>query len=151
MEIYKKNWSIAISSNKKEIEFANRKIIVDEMIIDMPWEYEKSWILAQALKFNDKLLFQLKIENKNVAYIEYDDLDITEDISSFLWNIDILIILWSKNSIKIFENLEARSVLPFWEQKDIFFNTLWQHPEPTKNFKLKEFQSETEVIFINLE
>ncbi len=151
MEIYKKNWNITISTNKKEIEFTKWKIIIDSMEIDSPWEYEKSLILDQALKIQDKLLFQLTVEWKSIAYIEYDELEITEEVWNLFWNIDILIILWNKNSIKIFENLEARCVVPFWDQKDIFFNTLWQHPEPIKNFKIKELQNDTEVIFVNLD
>ena len=150
MEFTKKNWNVVLISDKREVEFDWIKIILDWMALDFPGEYEKSGILAQIAEIWDKLFFQLRVDDKNISYIPYDDIELTEEVLKIFWNIDVLVIKWSKNSIKIYENLEARYVLPYWEAKDIFFTTLGQHPEEVKTYKIKETWMENEVIFINI-
>lgn len=151
MDILKKWDSIIITWDKKEIAFENWTVVIDWLILDFPWEYEKSWIMAHVIEKWEKLLFQLRFQDKIIWYINYEELEITEEEVDFFWNIDILIIKWSKSSIKIFENLESKVVVPFWEWKDVFFSTLWQHTEPTNNFKIKSDLDDNEVIFVNID
>jgi len=51
--------------------------------------------------------------------------------------VDVLIIKGSKDSFKIFENIEAKVVIPYGDAKDIFLNTAGQHPESVNVFKVK--------------
>ncbi len=107
--------------------------------------------MAHAIDKWWKLLFQLRFLDKIIWYINYEDLEVDENVVDFFWDIDVLIIKWSKESIKTFENLEAKYVVPVWEHKDIFFSTLWQHPEPVQSIKVKELIWENEVTFVNFE
>jgi len=150
MDIAKKWDTIVLSGEKKEIVFENWEIIVDSLKINFPGEYEKSWIMIHVIEKNDKLIYQLKFLDKNIWYISFDELEIDEEVSNFFWDIDILIMKWSKQSVKIFENLETKNIVPYGEQKDIFFSTLWQTIEPVASQKIKEAIWENEVTFINL-
>ena len=150
MELIKKQDSLVIIWEKKEVSFNDWIVMLDWLKLDFPWEYEKSWIMAHVIEKGWRMLFQIRFLDKIIWYINYDDLEIDEEIVDFFWNIDILLIKWSKNSIKTFENLEAKYVVPFWDQKDIFFSTLWQHPEVVDSIKIKELISENEVIFVNI-
>lgn len=150
MDIAKKWNAIVLSGEKKEIVFENWEIIVDSLKINFPGEYEKSWVMIHVIEKNDKLIYQLKFLDKNIWYISFDELEIDEEVSNFFWDIDILIMKWSKQSVKIFENLETKNIVPYGEQKDIFFSTLWQTIEPVVSQKIKEAIWENEVTFINL-
>ena len=150
MEIFARNWDVVFISDKKEVVFNDTRVIIDWTVLDFPGEYEKSGFLVQIIEEKEKLFFQVRIEDKNVAYIPYDDIEITEDVWDLFGNINILVIKWTKNSIKIYENLEVQYVVPYGDQKDIFFSTLWQHPEAVKSYKVKEL-ADNEMVFINIE
>lgn len=150
MDITKKWDAIILSWDKKEIVFENWEITVDSLKINFPGEYEKSSVMVHVIEKNDKLIYQLRFLDKNVWYISSDILDIDEEVTNFFWDIDILIIKWSKQSAKIFENLETKYIVPYGEQKDIFFSTLGQTIEPVSTVKIKDIIWENEVNFINL-
>lgn len=150
MDLNKKWEIISINADKKEITFNDWLVNTDWLDINFPWEYEKSWIMTHVIEKDWKLLYQIRFDWKIIGYLNFDELEVTEDIVDFFWNIDILVIKWSKTSIKIFENLESKVVVPFWEWKDVFFSTLWQHVEVTNNFKIKSDLDESWVIFVNL-
>jgi len=150
MDIAKKWDAIILSGDKKEVVFENWEITVDSLKINFPGEYEKSSIMVHVIEKNDKLIYQLKFLDKNIWYISFDSLEIDEEVTNFFWDIDILIMKWSKQSAKIFENLETKYIVPYWEQKDIFFSTLGQTIEPVATAKIKDAIWENEVNFINL-
>ena len=151
MELLKKNGNIVIVSEKREIEFLENAIVLDGMDIDFPGEYEKSGFLLAMHEIQDKRLFCVRIEGKNIAYIPTDTLEITEEVVDFFGNIDILVILGDKNSTKIFENLETYIVLPYGPEKDLFLTALGQHSEAIEKYKVKEADFEGEgVLFLNL-
>ncbi|MDD2487399.1 MAG: hypothetical protein PHS92_03445 [Candidatus Gracilibacteria bacterium] len=151
MEIFARNGDIVFISDKKEVVFNDTRVIIEGMVLDFPGEYEKSGFLAQIVENKEKLFFQVRIEDKNVAYIPYDEIEITEELGDLFGNINILVIKGSKNSIKIYENLEVQYVVPYGDQKDIFFSTLGQHPEAVKSYKVKELANDNEIVFINIE
>jgi hypothetical protein len=62
-----------------------------------------------------------------------------------------LIIRGSKESAKLFENIEAKLVVPYTESKDIFLNTLGQHIEEVASYKIKAELSIDVTEFVNLE
>ncbi|EKE30183.1 MAG: hypothetical protein ACD_2C00030G0001 [uncultured bacterium (gcode 4)] len=151
MDITKKWDKIILTWDKKEIVFDNETVLLDWLLLDFPGEYEKSWIMAHVILKNWNIIFQMRFLDKNIWYICHDELEIDEEVADFFWDIDVLVIKWTKNSIKIFENLEAKYVVPYGETKDIFFSTLWQHPESVTSMKIKEQLGENEVIFVNLD
>ncbi len=151
MDITKKWNSIVLSWDKKEIVFENDYVLLDWLKLDFPGEYEKSGIMAHVIIKNWKILFQMRFLDKIVWYICHEELEIDEELADFFWDIDILVIKWTKSSIKIFENLEAKYVVPYGESKEIFFSTLWQHPDPVTSMRIKEQIAENEVIFVNLD
>jgi len=80
-----------------------------------------------------------------------DSFELKEEIVSFFWDVDILIIIWTKDAVKIFENIEAKVVIPYWEGKDIFLNTVGQHSEAVKVFKVWADLDGDRTEFVNLE
>lgn len=150
----KNNWNnlVITNSEKKDIvlDTQNYNILVDDFEVSYPWEYEKSWILVEVKEYNENLFYHLATDNKNIVVITDDTFEIKEEILSFFWDVDLLVIKWSKESVKIFENIEARTVVAFWEWKDLFLNTLWQHSEEVESHKVKSDQSIDSTEFVNL-
>lgn len=133
------------------IDFLKKEIKIDYYLLDMPWEYEKSLILWEVKSYQEKMFYSLIIESFKVFVIFDDNFDLKEEIVSFFWDIDILIINTSKNSQTITENIEAKTIIPFWEYKDIYLNSLWQHKEELNSFKIKTKEQFTDTTtYINL-
>jgi hypothetical protein len=149
---YKNNNLIIENSSKKQISFniETKNILLDWFDVSFPWEYEKSWILLEVKEYLWNLYYNFLNDWKHIVIITEDNFEIKEEISDFFGDVDILIIVWSKDATKIFENIEAKIVLPYWEAKDVFLNTLWQHIEELEVYKQKwELPIDT-TEFINL-
>lgn len=149
MDIISKNNQIVITSDKKDIIFSDASSInLDGMIIDFHGEYEKSGFLIEFQEVEGTALFRLRVEGKNIAYVPIDKLEITEKVVDFFGNIDILILPGDKNTTKIFENLEARMVVPYGEEAPLFLSSLGQNIETVEKYKTKEsdFESESTVF-----
>ena len=152
MDITSRNNQIVITSDKKEIVFQSADtIVLDGLVIDFFGEYEKSGFLATFHEVEGKNLFALRVEGKNIAYVPTDTLEVTEKVVDFLGNIDILILPGDKNATKIFENLEARMVVPYGEESPLFLSSLGQNIEMVDKYKTKETDFETEAtVFVRL-
>lgn len=137
---------------KKKIIFntETKKVLLDSFDVTFPWEYEKSGILLEVKEYMEKLFYNFLVDQKHLVIISEDDFELKEDILSFFGDVDILIIVWTKKSAQIFENIEAKIVLPYWEKKDIFLNILWQHIEEMKIYKQKGELPIDATEFINL-
>jgi len=118
-----KDWNSIIT----KIDFENNQVIIDWYLLDFPWEYEKSLILAEIKSYQDKLFYILNIDFLKFLIIFDDNFDIKEEIVSFFWDVDFLFINTSKNSQVITESIESKVVIPFWEFKDIYLNSIWQN------------------------
>ena len=57
----------------------------------------------------------------------------------------------SKNAGKIFENIEAKMVIPYGESQSTFLTTVGQHTEPVKSHKIKGDFALDATEFVNLE
>ena len=149
---YEKSKLIIVDSDKKEVSFniENKNILLDWYNIANPWEYEKSWILVEVKEYKGELYYNFLIDKKRLVIISNDSFELKEEILSFFWDVDVLIIVWSKKSAKIFENIEAKMVIPYWEWKDIFLNTLGQRPEEETKLKIKWEFSLDNTDFVNL-
>lgn len=152
MDITSRNNQIVITSDKKEIVFEGpNSIVLDGLKLDFFGEYEKSGFLATFHEVEGKNLFTLRVEGKNIAFVPTDVLEITEKVVDFLGNIDVLILPGDKNATKIFENLEARMVVPYGEEAPIFLSSLGQNIEMVDKFKTKESDFETEAtVFVRV-
>jgi hypothetical protein len=153
LEVVNKNWKIVISNvEKKEIIFDTntKKVLLDDFDVSHPWEYEKSNILLEVKEYEDKLFYNFFIDSKHLVIITEDNFKQEEEISNFFWDVDILIIVWSKESAKIFENIESKLVIPYWEAKDLFLTTLGQHIEEVDSYKIKWDFSLDSTEFVNL-
>lgn len=154
MEIVNNSWIIEITSNSKSKIFFNTKdstVSIDTLEVSHPWEFEKSWILLEVKEYNEILFYSFTIDQKHLVIISNDKFELKEEILSFFWDVDVLIITWSKESATIFENIEARIVVPYGEWKQTFLTTLWQHNEEVESYKLKWDLSIDSTSFINLE
>ncbi len=150
----KYNEDVLVLTNweKKDITFniAENLVFMDKIWVSFPWEYEKSGILLEVKEYSNSLFYNFLFDSKNIVIITDDNFEIKEDILSFFGDIDVLIIVWTKQAIKIFENIEAKLVIPYWEWKDLFLNSLWQNLEEVNFYKIKWDFSLDNTEFVNL-
>jgi len=114
-------------------------------------EYEKSGNLLEVKEYTDLLFYKFLIDGKHMCIIYSDSFELKEEIVKFFGDVDILIITGTKEAVKIFENIEAKIVVPYWEGKDVFLNTLWQHTESVKSYKVWADIDGDRTEFVNLE
>lgn len=153
MEIRNKNNVLELESNSKSVIYFDKEkkeLKIDDLFVSYPWEYEKSWILLEVKEYSWNLFYSFSVDSKHILFVLSDDFELKEEILSFFGDVDILVIVWTKKAVKIFENIEARVVVPYWEWKDIFLQTLWQNIEEVLNFKLKWDFSLENTEFVNL-
>lgn len=151
----KKNWEniSVLTWDKKEILLWTTKshVSIDGLEVNFPWEYEKSEILLEVKSYNGNLYYNFSNEGKTVVYFYDENFEMKEEIMSFFWDVDLLIIRGSKEAVKVFENIEARVVVAFGEGKDVFLNALGQHGAAVKSYKLKADSSLDMTEFVNLD
>ncbi len=138
------------SKAKISLDINSLEVKIDDLNVVHAWEFEKSWILLEVKSYNDILFYSFTIDWKHLVIITDDKFELKEDILSFFWDVDVLIIKWSKESAKIFENIEARVVVPYWDWKSTFLTTLGQHIEEVSSFKVKGDFAIDSTEFINL-
>lgn len=119
--------------------------------VTYPWEYEKAGILLEVKEYDAKLFYHFVVDGKHVVIVNTETLELKEEIVSFFGDVDILLIHGSKTSAKLFENIEAKVVVPFWEGKDVFLNTLGQHIEEVPVAKIKSEMPLDNTEFYNIE
>ena len=149
---YKKSDLIITDSEKKEIVFNidNKNILLDWFDISYPWEYEKSGILVETKKYRDELYYNFLVDKKRLVIITIDNFELKEEILTFFGDVDILIIIWTKEAAKVFESIEAKLVIPYGESKDMFLHTLGQNIEEVNSYKVKWDFSLDSTEFVNL-
>ena len=149
---YKKHELIIQNSEKKEIIFNtwDLNVLIDDFHVSYPWEYEKSGILLEVKEYDEMLFYNFLIDGIHLIIAPYDNFEIKEEILNFFWNVDILIIFGTKKSAKIFESIEAKIIIPYWEWKDIFLSTLWQNIPEISRYKVKSELSIDPTLFLNL-
>jgi len=118
--------------------------------VNFPWEYEKWWILCEVWEFEWNLYYNFVSEWKHISFVKENNFELKNELQKFLNHIDILIINGSKETAKLFENIESKIVIPYWDGAHTFFTTLWQNPEEQKNLKIKDSISWDNIEFINL-
>ena len=153
IELSNNNWVIQIkTSNKSSIflDTGSKKVHIDSMDVGHPGEFEKSGILLEVKEFSDILFYSFTVDGKHIVIITDENFELKEEILSFFPDVDILIITGSKESAKIFENIEARVVVPYGEGKHTFLTTLGQHTEEVDTYKLKWETSLDSTEFVNL-
>lgn len=119
--------------------------------VTYPGEYEKSGLLLEVKEYESKLFYHFVVDSKHLVIVNTETLELKEEIVSFFGDVDILLIHGSKASAKLFENIEAKVVVPFGEGKDIFLNTLGQHIEETPVAKIKSEMPLDNTEFYNIE
>ncbi len=153
LDITSKWNDIIISTReKKEISFhtSASQVKLDGLDVNFPWEYEKSEILLEVKQFEQKLIYKFHIEWYVVVILPAESFEKVEDILPFFGDVDVLVLLGTKTSVKLYENIEAKIVVPYGEEKSIFLNTLWQHKEEVETYRIKgEIVGDTtEFIFL---
>ena len=154
MEIRKKKSILEIESDSKWIIYFDeetKEVKIWDLIVSYPWEYEKSGILLEVKEYSWELFYSFAVDSKHIFFVLTDNFELKEEIVSFFWDVDVLIIVWTKKSVNIFENIEARVVIPYGEGKDLFLQSLWQNISPVSNYKLKSDLSLENTEFVNLE
>lgn len=153
MEIRKKKNILEIESDSKWIIYFDeetKEVKIWDLIVSYPWEYEKSGILLEVKEYSWELFYSFAVDSKHIFFVLTDNFELKEEIVSFFWDVDVLIIVWTKKSVNIFENIEARVVIPYGEGKDLFLQSLGQNISPVSNYKLKSDLSLENTEFVNL-
>lgn len=153
MEIKNNGKFLQLESDNKSIislDKENLTLKIDDFDVSYPWEYEKSGILLEVKEYEEKLFYSFSVDSKHILFVLTDTFELKEEILSFFWDVDILFLISWKNSVKIYENIEARVVVPFWEAKDIFLQNLWQKKEELSSYKIKWDLPTDTTEFINL-
>lgn len=154
MEIYYKNNNLIIqNASKKEVVFniESKDVSIDSFSISKQGEYEKWSILAEVKDYKEILFYNLTLDTQRIVILTDDSFDLSEEILSFFWDVDLLILPWSKNCVKIYENIEAKMVLPYWEWKDVFFTAISQHNiEEVESIKIRWSIQWDVTEFVNL-
>jgi len=153
IEISNNKWIISVETSTKNtitLDTNSSEVKIDELDVVHAGEFEKSWILLEVKSYSNKLFYSFTVDSKHVVIITDDIFDLKEEILSFFWDVDVLIITGSKESAKIYENIEARVVVPYWDGKSTFLTALWQHIEEVKSFKVKWDFSIDSTEFVNL-
>ncbi len=151
---YKNTHTLLIkNADKKELsfDFDAGAVMMGDYDVSYPGEYEKWGILLEVKEYTDLLFYKFLVDGKHLCIIPSDSFDLKEEIIGFFWDVDVLIIKGSKDSFKIFENIEAKVVIPYGDAKDIFLNTAGQHPESVNVFKVKWELDGDRTEFVNLE
>ena len=149
---YKDKDLIIVDPEKKEVIFntENNEVLLDGFNISYPGEYEKSGILVETKQYWENLFYNFLIDKKRLIIVNNDKFELKEEILEFFGDVDVLIIVGSKDAAKLFESIEAKLVIPYWEGKDIFLNTLWQNIEEVSSYKIKNEFSLDSTEFVNL-
>lgn len=144
---------VIADSNKKNIEFntTTLEMKLDGFDVTHPGEYEKSEILLEVKKYEDKLFYHYLVDRKHLVFVAYDEFKLEEEILTFFGDVDILVIHGSKNAAKVFENIEAKMVIPYGDEKTNFLTAAGQHSEPVKSHKIKGDFALDATEFVNLE
>ena len=153
MEFRNKAWILEVESNSKNIvsfDPIKNEIKIDDLSVSYPGEYEKSGILLEVKDYQNNLFYSFAIDWIHVFFILADEFELKEEIISFFGDVDVLVILWTKKSVKIFENVEARVVIPYWEGKDLFLQTLGQNIPEVSSYKTKWEFGIDNTEFVNL-
>lgn len=142
-----------MNADKKEVNFVfeERKVLLEDFDVTYPGEYEKSGNLLEVKEYTDLLFYKLLIDGKHVCIVTSDSFDLKEEILWFFWDVDVLIIIGTKDAVKIFENIEAKVVIPYGDGKDMFLNTLGQHSEPVSVYKVAADLDGDRTEYVNLE
>ncbi|MDD3793823.1 MAG: hypothetical protein PHI37_03360 [Candidatus Gracilibacteria bacterium] len=153
MEIFNNKGIIEITSNSKnKINFNTdtKHVNIDGLDVTYPGEFEKAGILLEVKEYANILFYSFTIDSKHLVIISNDNFELKEEILSFFGDVDVLVIVGSRESAKIFENIEARVVVPYGESKQTFLTTLGQHSEEVPSYKIKLELSDDTSEFINL-
>lgn len=153
LEIFQKDEVISVKIDvKTSISFSlsSQSVAIGDLEVNYPGEYEKSGILLEVKEYDWKLFYSFRVDGNHIVFIAYDSFSLKEEILSFFGDVDILIIVGSAVSAKIFENIEARIVVPYGAGKQTFLTNLGQHIESVDSYKVKWESAIDHTEFVNL-
>lgn len=147
-----KNGLVVTDNNKSEIKLNTESldVVLDGFDVTYPGEYEKSGILLEVKEFWERLFYKFFVDGKRLLVITSDSFELKEEILSFFWDVDVLIITWTKAAATVFESIEAKIVVPYGEWKDLFLTTLGQHIPEEDSVKIKSELPIDSTLFVNL-
>lgn len=154
LEIFQKEWILNIVNAAKAtifVDIATKNIMINDLDVVHPWEFEKSGILLEVKEYGEDLFYSFTVDGRHVLVLFSDNFELKEEILSFFGDVDILILPGSQASVKIFENIEARLVIPYGAWKQTFLSHAGQHIDPTSHYKVKADFSLDTTEFVNLE
>ncbi len=140
------------NSDGKSIYFSidSLNVRLGDFDVTHPWEYEKGGNLLEVKEYGEVLFYKFLVDGKHLCIVTSDSFEIREEILKFFGDIDLLIITGTKQAVKVFENIEAKAVIPYGEGKEIFLNTVAFNGEEVSVYKLMADLSGDTTEFVNL-
>lgn len=154
LEIKKSGSTFTVTNDEKVAILFNsesKSLSIDGFDLNHPGEYEKGGVLIEVKEYQNSLFYNFVSERKHITFVVTDTFEIKEEILKFLSKIDILFIKGTKESAKIFDNIESKAVVPYGDAKSSFFLALWQNPESQSSLKVKWDLSGDDILYVNLE
>lgn len=141
------------NADKNEItfSFATDRVEMWDFDVSYPGEYEKSGNLLEVKEYENTLFYKFLVDTKHICIVPKENFELKEEILEFFGDVDVLLIKGSKASFKTFENIEAKMVIPYGEEKDLFLTAGGQHPETVQVVKVGAELDGDRTDFINLE
>lgn len=80
------------TTDKVEISLAPGSIVVDDMMLDFPGEYEKSEVSVRVIEMGTHLVFRLVVDGKRLAYVTLPEVLESSALFAAIGDVDLLII-----------------------------------------------------------
>lgn len=144
MEFTFKNKNITISSEKKNIVLGAESVILDEFVVDVAGEYEKSGFLLYARTSQEITYYHFRAEGLWIGYIPTIPAEIEASIAEFFGQLDILVAPFSKNEKKFLDQIEPKMLVTFSENGADLASVLGEAISSGNNYKLKVSDISTE-------
>ncbi len=130
--------TLHIDAEKKRISLSEDAVILDGMLLEMPWEYEKWGFLSYVAIQDGLLISQFRVEGNMCAYIPVAKMELSSESLEFLGDVDILILPGTRESIPMIEQIEPRLVVAYGSGAHEIGTQMGVTDEPTLKRKLKE-------------
>lgn len=148
MDFIRKENTVTIVSDKKNIILKPNSILIDDFVISCAGEYEKSGFLFH-VRENDGIFYaHFRIEGEWIGYISSIPTDLDTKILDFFGQLDILLAPFSKSEKKLLEQLEPRMLISFSDASQELATLFASEIPASTSYKLKSADINTDKTTI---
>ena len=138
MEFLFQDSSVCIQSDKKDIIINESTFILDNLVIDMPGEYEKGGFLCHVKQVQEVLIAHFRVENLWCLALPISNLELSQELLEFIGNVDVLLFPGNKESVSMIEKIDPRLLIIYGDSAQELSVALGHNIEVTSRYKFKE-------------